>query len=172
MDCAVGIAPFSFSVECLAEPGWQEGLVGDDLSHVCSYGRVEVTCNSVGHWELVVNDCACAQEGIWEQAELSTTHEVVCGMGRKRRTCGADGFWEEERDICNITRFLSNVCYRLRFNGTRYALDRSDLVSSQDVGCFASAAWSPYLYSPNFNSSLVPIDVSPLLFVEITHRSD
>ena len=71
------------------------------------------------------------------------------------------GFWEEERDICNITRFLSNVCYRLRFNGTRYALDRSDLVSSQDVGCFASAAWSPYLYSPNFNSSLVPIDVSP-----------
>ena len=91
--------PFALSVECLAEPGWQEGLVGDDLSHVCSYGRVEVTCNSVGHWELVVNDCACAQEGIWEQAELSTTHEMVCGMGRKRRTCGADGFWEEEQDF-------------------------------------------------------------------------
>ena len=87
------------SVECTAEPGWQDGLVGDNPSHICSYGRVEVLCNTVGHWELVVNDCACAKEGIWEQSELSTTHEVVCAIGRKRRTCGADGFWEEEQDF-------------------------------------------------------------------------
>lgn len=73
--------------------------MGDSLSHVCSYGRVEVLCNNVGHWELVQNDCACAQEGIWEQAELGTTHEVLCAVGRKRRTCGSDGFWEEEQDF-------------------------------------------------------------------------
>ena len=81
------------------------------------------------------------------------------------------GIWEEDRDICNITHFLSNVCYRLRFNGTHYSLDTSDFVSSIDVGCFASSSWSPYLYSPDFNASFVPIDVHSTLFF-INHRSD
>lgn len=72
------------------------------------------------------------------------------------------GVWEPERDVCNITHFLSHVCYRLRFNGTHFALDTTDFVSTLGAGCFASASWSPYLYSPDFNASLVPIDVRPL----------
>ena len=73
--------------------------MGDVLLQTCSYGRVEMHCNDVGHWQIDVNDCACAADGVWEQSERGQTSEVVCGIGRMRRTCGSNGFWEEVQDF-------------------------------------------------------------------------
>ena len=95
-----GTISYSGLCRCTQEPGWQDGLVGDVLTRECSYGRVEVSCNEVGHWMTIQNDCACAADGIWEQSAIGVTLEKVCGNGgRMRRTCGANGFWEDIQDF-------------------------------------------------------------------------
>lgn len=105
-DGVWGTISYSGLCRCTQEPGWQDGLVGDVLSHECSYGRVEVNCNEVGHWITVQNDCACAADGVWEQSALGETHEKICGnQGRLRRTCGSNGFWEDVQDFnCECPR--------------------------------------------------------------------
>lgn len=74
--------------------------MGMVLTHTCSHGSKEVKCNVVGHWEVVVDDCSCAADGIWEEAALGTTTEIICeNNGRLRRTCKSDGYWEQVQNF-------------------------------------------------------------------------
>lgn len=69
-----------------------------------------------------------------------------------------EGYWNNALMKCNITRYLSSVCYRLQLDEEGYHMDQSQLVDPNEIGCFYSNRWSPYSYSAQ-PSSLVTITV-------------
>ena len=64
------------------------------------------------------------------------------------------GIWDMETYQCNITRFLESICYRLQSISNRYELDDSNLVTTQNHGCYYSNNWSPYYYSVEESSTI------------------
>ena len=80
-----------------------------------------------------------------------------------QRACESrHGSWNDVSEVCNVTTYLSSICYRLQWSGTLFRIDTSPSVSAADVGCFQSNRWSPFVYGESPKRE-VPLEVS-LLF--------
>ncbi len=89
------------------------------------------------------------------KASLHCSSTTDCHQICKKRS----GYWIPSMEMCNITLYLSSLCYRLQKSGEDFTLDTSGFVSKTGIGCYQSNGWSPYLYTKSPANGTIPLEV-------------
>lgn len=89
------------------------------------------------------------------KASLHCTSASDCRQMCEKRS----GSWLDSMEVCNVTLYLSSLCYRLQKSGEDFTLDTSGFVSKTGIGCYQSNGWSPHLYSKLPTNRSIPLEV-------------
>ena len=130
-----------------------------------SENRVSVRVTDGDKIVLVEEDVPSAHYQRIDKSSLQCLKPMDCQQACESR----HGSWNDDSAVCNVTTYLSSICYRVQWSGTLFRIDTTPSVSAVDVGCFQSNRWSPFVYGEQPKSE-IPLEVP--LFFHLNSRFD
>lgn len=118
----------------------------------------QIASDRIVHFSILDGNSTVIKEEKMETIQMDILNKKALGCATARdcnELCSKKyGSWNVGKGYCNITRYLNSICYRLELHSNRYILDSSDLVDSNNEGCYYSNEWSPYSFSNEPSSSI------------------